>query len=226
MVARDLSPMKILRVRFTFVLSCLLAVMRFAAAQDPKLAPVDLANYEKTVADGHLIALVELQTGENTFTHYRYDRYPGVERLLLEDGSVYMRHVGDSPSEAKWQETADWGASAGPGMMEGKEAAKLDNYAAMIYMPFETAVHKDLSQGGTVWRVIEKSQEDGYESFTIERSREKPHKDGVYPRMGFIKPEGTKDGHLTLRWATAQVKWDADLIPVKVSYSYKDEKTP
>src|SRR5579862_666528 len=78
-------------------------------AQNPKLAPTDLKNFKALADKGHLVAQVELQTGEQTFVRYRYDRFPDAERIVEQDGSVFAR-VG----RREWVVSEDWGKTGDP----------------------------------------------------------------------------------------------------------------
>ena len=78
----------------------------------------------------------------------------------------------------------------------------------------------DQSQGGTVWRFIERTAKDDLEYFTYERSREHPNPDGVYPRFTFLKYKNDTDGHLLVEHFTGNLRDGEKLIPVEVKYSY------
>ena len=192
---------------------------RQAAAQDPSLAEDDLGYFQKQFADGHLIAQAQLQTGPNSLTRYRYDRFPGVQRLVLDDGSVYMNR-GDS-----WVQSGDWSAGGGP-QPDTKNGNKLDEYAAIVMLPFQEPIHNDPKQGKTVWKLADHQEKDGYETFTYEETREHPHKGGVYPQFTFVKRTGDQDGYLALQWFTGQIRSGDQLVPVRVRYDLKKEKTP
>jgi hypothetical protein len=186
-------------------------------AQDVTLAPDDIKNYKALVDKGHMSARVELRTGEKSYLHYRYDCYPGVERMILEDGSTFARVDGK-----EWMKSEDWGKT---GTAAGDDAsAELNNFVGVVNSAFTEPVFHDMSQGGTQWRFIEKSAGDGFESFTYERSREKPHPDGVYPQYTFIKHEGDTDGQLTLAQTAGQLKSDTKEIPFTINYDYSPEK--
>ena len=217
---RNTSFMK-LTPPVVLLIAAMLLAAGLARAQDPKLAPDDLADFAKATADGHLIAQVVLQTGEKTFARYRYDRYPTVQRILQEDGSMYL-----SEGQGIWHESAGWTSPDSSRTLDAKETEKLDNCAALVTLPFQKPVHLDKTQGVTMWRLAGKSAADGYESFIYEQSRRNPRKDGFYPHFTFIKHAGIKDGHLALQWFEAQVRWGGALVPVKVKYDFKAEKTP
>lgn len=187
-----------------------------ARAQDAKLAPTDIKNFKALADKGHLVAQVALQTGEQTYVQYRYDRYPGVERIAQQDGSVFARLKGKA-----WVQSVDWGKS---GDAVGKEKGdELDNFASVANLAFHEPVIHDTSQGGTVWRFVGKDVEDGYTAFAYERSREKPNPEGVYPRFTFIKRDGDKDGHLTLIQLTGQISIGKTLVPYTIAFDYSRE---
>ncbi|HWB59956.1 MAG TPA: hypothetical protein VG733_10710 [Chthoniobacteraceae bacterium] len=212
-----------MRIHPTFIAASCVAAQLFCAgltrAQDPKLAPTDLKNFKALADKGHLIAQVELQTGEQTYLRYRYDRYPGVVRIVEEDGSVYAR-----AKDKGWLKSNDWGKT---GDAAGKEkSAELDNFAGIVELAFAEPHPSDMSQGATVWRFIGKDEEAGFLDFTYERSREKPRKDGAYPRFSFIKREGDKDGHLILSSATGQLTMGEKLTPFEIDFDYAPDAVP
>lgn len=189
-----------------------------ARGQNPKLAPSDIKNFKAMTDKGHLVAQVELQTGEQSFFHYRYDRYPAVERIIEEDGAVFAR-----PKGKAWLKSDDWGKT---GDAAGEEkSAQLDNFAEIVNAAFQEPAFHDMSQGGTVWRFVGKDEEEGYVAYAYERSREKPHPNGVYPRFTFIKRDGDKDGRLLLTMVTGQLVMGdgGKLVPYTISFDYSPE---
>jgi hypothetical protein len=89
-----------------------------------------------------------------------------------------------------------------------------------VNLPFQKGESHDPSQGDFVWRSIDQSKGDTYESFKYELSRERPHPDGVYPEFTFIKYKNDTDGNLLLTDFTAQIHLNGKMTPVTMNYQY------
>ena len=193
-----------------------LAVAFNLHAQDPKLAPLDLKNFKALADKGHFIAQAELQTGIESYLHFRYDRFPSVERIMEQDGSVFARAKGK-----EWVRSGDWGKT---GEAAGKEkSAELDTFATVANAVFlEPKIH-DTTQGAMVWRLVDKDEEPGSIAYTYEQSRERPRSDGIYPRYTFIRREGDKDGKLMLSTLTGQLFLGEKLTPYTINFDCTPE---
>jgi hypothetical protein len=202
------------RWRGVFLLAALVVVFSagLARAQDPKMAPDDLKTTRQVIDKQHLIVFCSLEVESDEYVKFRYDHYPDMERFTLEDG-VYARTKGK-----RWLKSNDWGKTGRPAKKEIVD--ELATFIGIVNMPFNEPKSNDASQGAFVWKSVDQSKGDGYESFTYEQTREKPHPDGVYPRYTFIKYKNDVDGGLLLTDAKAQLRQGEKLIPVELNYQY------
>jgi len=103
-------------------------------------------------------------------------------------------------------------------VIKGDKAAELNNQAAIAEVPLAEPEDRDKTQGGPVWKFIDKTQENDIETFTYERSREKPRPDGVYPRYTFIKYKNDTDGKLLLYRFAGQLRTGDDVTPLQIQF--------
>ncbi len=196
-------------MKLHFLLASLVAAPALLWAQDPTLAPDDL-NYSRGAFEkNHLIAQVDVAA--RTPYHYRYDRYAEVRRIVTDDGVEYAQPKGKS-----WRKSKDWGKTGA--IIKGDKAAELDNQSEVAEVAFTEPETHDASQGGFVWRFIDKGQEGDIETYTYEQSREHPRPTGVYPRYTFVKYKNDTDGKLLLYRFTGQLRSGNDVIPIRIQY--------
>jgi hypothetical protein len=191
------------------ILFLLVSAPTLLRAQDPNLAPDDLKTSREAFDKNHLIAQVNILSGPGKQVHYRYDRYADVRRLQTDDGAEYAQLKGKP-----WRKSTDWGKTGTE--IQGDKAAVLNSRAAIAEVPLTPFEDRDQSQGEPVWKFIEKTHEGDLETFTYERSREKPHPDGVYPRYTFIKYKHDTDGKLLLYRFAGQLRSGDKYTPVQI----------
>ncbi|MEP6672171.1 MAG: hypothetical protein ABJF10_23615 [Chthoniobacter sp.] len=189
-------------------LLCLVSVPVLMRGQDPNLAPDDLKNSREAFDKNHLIAQVNVPGKQ---LHYRYDRYAEVRRIQTDEGMEFAQ-----PKGKAWRKSKDWGKTGT--VIKGDKAAQLDNQAAIAEVPLAEPEDRDKTQGGPVWKLIDKTQENDIETFTYERSREKPRPDGVYPRFTFIKYKSDTDGKLLLYRFAGQLRMGDDVTPLQIQF--------
>lgn len=206
-------PVRILsRMRFHLpILLCLIFAQALLRAQDPALAPDDLKYSREAFDKNHLIAQVNVATQPGAFLHYRYDRYAEVRRIVNDDGSEYAQLKGKS-----WRKSKDWGKT-GP-IVKGDKAAELDNRADVAEVALMEPETRDASQGGFVWKFIEKGEEGDIETYTYEQSREHPRPNGIYPRYTFVKYKNDTDGKLLLYRFAGQLRTGDNVTPIRIQY--------
>ena len=196
------------------VLIFLLTPTSLALAQEPSLAPSNMEFTQKIIAKFHYMASVDFGPEGEPSTHYQYDHYPEgkQERLKTGDG-VFARQKGKS-----WLQSDDWGETGKP--VAEELAEKLDTYVSVVQAQFSVPNGTDTSQGGTVWKFIEKTADKEATYFTYERTREHPHPDGVYPRFTFLKAGPDIDGHLFMCGATGNLRSGEQRFPYTVHLRY------
>jgi len=190
---------------------CLVFASQGVRGQDPNLAPDDLKYSREAYAANHLIARVAVAGQADGVLRYRYDRYADLKRITTNDGVAYAQ-----PKGKPWLKSNDWGKTGSK--VKEAEAGELEWQANIAEAVFVEPEHHDLSQGGTVWKFIEKTAENDVQLFTYERSREKPNPDGVYPRLTFAKFKNNTDGKLLLSRCTGNLRGDHGLIPFDIKY--------
>jgi hypothetical protein len=190
----------------------LLAAGRFADAQNPNLAPQDIA-YSRDAY--HLVAWADLAVKPGQDVHFQFDRYKDgdIERVKTGDGTAYARKNG-----GKWLKSGDWGDTGTP--VDDDFAAQLDTDARVAQVPFLPPTNHDPKQGGTVWKFISQSQDKDVALFVYEESRENPNPGGVYPLYTFEKWPKDQDGSLLLGKVTGQLRSGDGVIPFTVQYDY------
>jgi len=201
-----------LRAALLLFASAFLVSTRPLAAQDPGLAPDNLKFTRKVIEQQHLIVDCSLEVLEGSFVKFRYDHYPDLERITQPD-AVYAR-----PKGKPWLKSDDWGETGST--VDAAKAAELDHMIAIANAPFQEPDPHDPDQGGIVWRAVTHAGGKDFQTYTYERSREKPKADGVYPTYTFIQYKGDKDGRFLLTDFTAQMKDSTHLIPVTIHYDY------
>jgi hypothetical protein len=194
------------------VLLLLVGMISMGHGQEPSLAPDNIEFTKKIVAKFHYVAWVDVEWEENKVTHYQYDHYPGKERLKTAEG-VFVRL-----DDKGWGKSDDWGETGTP--VEPGLADQLDMDVKIVQVQFAPHTDKDASQGGPVWKSIEKTNDKTFIYYTYERSREHPNLDGVYPRFTFMKAEGDIDGQLFLCKSTGQLRSGDRSIPFTVKLDY------
>ena len=182
-------------------------------AQDPKLAQDDLDYTKKVIEKAHLICHVSMRFKEDKYTRYTVDHYAGdVDRIREEEGT-FARLKGK-----RWLRSEDWGKTGKPVTKE--TAAQLDEDLHVALSFLEKPETHDASQGGFVWKFIDRSAEADLEYFTYERTREHPRPTGVYPRYTFIRYKKDKDGELLLNRTKSQFVDGEHVIPVEIKFDY------
>jgi hypothetical protein len=188
-------------------------------AQEPSLAPSDMEFTRKIIKKYHFMTRVALEMEDNKFTQYQYDHYPAsapggeVERIKADEG-VFARQKGK-----RWLKSDDWGETGTP--VADELVQKLNMDVEVVSTAFAMPHDLDATQGGTVWKFIERAEDKNFTYYTYERSRERPHPDGVYPRLTFMKAAHDVDGRLFLCKMTAQLRsGGAKRIPVNMHFIY------
>lgn len=193
------------------ILLGLLSAPAFLRAQDPALAPDNLKYSRAAFDKNHLIAQVNVVTQPGTVLHYRYDRYAEVRRIMNDDGSEYAQLKGKS-----WRKSKDWGKTGT--IVKKDKAEELDNRCDVAEVALTEPETHDASQGGFVWKFIEKGEEGDIETYTYEQSREHPRPTGVYPRYTFVKYKNDTDGQLLLYRFAGQLRSGESVTPIRIQY--------
>jgi len=191
------------------ILFFLVSAAALLRGQDPNLAPDDIQYSREAYDKNHLIAQVNILSGPGQKVHYRYDRYSDVRRIQTDDGLEYAQ-----PNGKPWRKSKDWGKTGA--VIKGDKAGELDNQAEIAELPLAEPKDHDMTQGGPVWKFIEKTVENDIETFTYERSREKPRPGGVYPRFTFVKYKNDTDGKLLLYRFAGQLRNGNDVTPLQI----------
>ena len=181
------------------------------SAQNPGLAPADLKFTRAAFTHNHLVARVELQVEKNKYVRYQYDRYPDLVRINLDGGATYAK-----PKAKAWLKSNDWGET-GTGVNADK-AAELDANAKIAELPLQEGEGLDKTQGGTVWKLANRTKRETSEYFTYEKSRERPRIDGYYPRYTFVKFKDAADGKLLRSHYSGQLRACSRLVPIEARY--------
>ena len=181
--------------------------------QNPELAPSDLA-YSKLFAAKHrLVAHVSYETPLKESVKFQYERCPGLVRIITGDKGEYARSKGQV-----WLRSSDWGQSGDPA--EDSMGRLLDFYAELAEIPWAETTHQDKGQGDEVWKLKNHSEANGVERFTYEETRQRPKPGKLYPLFTFAKHRNDTEGRLLLEHFSANVRSNADLIPVEIQFGY------
>jgi len=195
-----------------FLATFLIACARALLAQDPALAPHDLAYTREVMNHTAIEADVVLHTGSNASEQFIYRSTP--ETITL-DGKVYAR-----TAKGEWMDRGGDGSGT-PQSVASEISDELDTFAQIIRLPFAPNVTHDKRQGAFIWKKVAQTTATNCSLFTYELSREHPRPDGVYPRCTFIKYQGDTDGKLLMVGSEANLINDTGkLFPVTVLYKY------
>jgi len=207
-----------LRVWCPFKIALLVAVLLPDAlmGQDQSRAPDDL-DYTKSYIEENGVACDVRLSGESLPEFaYQYERRPHIEKLIL------PKQIFERRDDGIWLKTDDWGKLGEP--VDRSETSQLDQYESIPNHAFQVAAKpNDMSQGGTVWRFVDKQEEKNVHYFRYERTRERPRPDGIYPQFTFISWDESEDGQLLLTHFEAPLYDEAGhYLIAKVDYHFKN----
>ncbi|HWB61259.1 MAG TPA: hypothetical protein VG733_17390, partial [Chthoniobacteraceae bacterium] len=162
---------------------------------------------------GHFIAIAQV-LANGSDPGFRYDSFPGVERIIAPDGKVFTRAQGKP-----WMESADWGKTGAPA--DEKRAADLDALVELAHRPFQP-VAPDPVEGAARWR----QADPGGNTFDL--TREKPSRSPAHPYPHFEFHENPDESaEIFLRLVDAFWRWNGATAHVYVFYFYpQGEKSP
>ena len=187
-----------------------------AHAQDPALAPDDLKFTQSTFPNTRILADVVLGAGSSDVEQFHYEWMPESEKITK---SNKFPHTYTRAREKRWLEQGSEGKTSAAA---AATARRLDFYAAAARSPFDPPHPRDKTQGENVWKFVDHTGGDGWESFTYERTREHPRPDGVYPKFTFVKHPSDEDGKLMLGDFSAQLTGtEGKQIPISIRYGYE-----
>ena len=173
--------------------------------------------WEDSVAQskkGHLIAMVA--TGkEQSAVLFRFDSFPGVERVVTGDGTAFAR-----PSGKDWHASSDWGKSGKPATK--KQSAELEAVVDLALRAFQP-IAPDPKEGAVVWKPAKQEANSVDSRFVQSREKPRPGKD-AYPTMAFVEFKGEEPATL-LRGVLASWPWKGSTLPVSVGYYYSPQET-
>ncbi len=187
-------------------------------AQEPSLAPSNLAFTLKVLSKYHGVAWVTLELQANQYTHFQYDDYPDkdpkaeTERIKADEGVFFRRGNGH------WTDSKNGDSTDKP--VSDDLNQKLNMFVDVVGTLFAKTMNLDATQGATVWKFIEQSKDKTFTYFTYEKSREHPNPGGAYPRFTFKKAKNDTDGQLFLSRMTAQLRSGEKRIPVTIELDY------
>ncbi|HWB59905.1 MAG TPA: hypothetical protein VG733_10440 [Chthoniobacteraceae bacterium] len=196
-----------------------------AIANARKWLPESLAHSRK----GHFTAVVEVATeAGKPLAAFRYDRFPGVERMLADDDALFARRAGVK----KWRESADWGKTGAPA--DAKRSAELDAMVELALRALQPPV-RDPREGDVKWRRLPSPNPPPIppglagivppmlDDYTFEQGRENPAPPGErapYPFFHFGSTDDTVSDEPALDTMIAHWKWYGADAKVTVNYFY------
>ncbi len=197
------------------MLACVFALMVCAPvlAQDPAQVDSNLRYTREFAAANHLIAQVALEEQPGKILQFKLDRYPDVIRITTADGTTFAQVKGKS-----WLKSKDWGKTGTK--VKSDKTTELDWMLGIVEAPFAEPAHNDTSQGGSVWKLLEKITRGDVEFFRFERSREFPKPDAKYPIYTFVKYKSAVDGSLLLNHLAANLRTGDLNLPLEIKFDY------
>ncbi len=131
----------------------------------------------------------------------------------MADGVAYVQLSGKP-----WLKSKDWGKTGSK--VDKATAEDMEMFASLVEQVMEKSVHRDQSQGGTVWKLLKANTKSDPQQFTYEESRQKPRPNGFYPRYTFMKYKRDKDGKLLLWRFDGQFHLKGSTVPTKIQFDY------
>jgi hypothetical protein len=180
--------------------------------QDPNLVTDNLQYSRELFATNHLVMHVTTERGsQQQGAQYRYDRLAEVKRIAEEDGMTYAQLKGQA-----WLKSKDWGKSGLS--VTSEKAHELDQQVQLAEAALAEPDLRDKGQGGSVWKLIDQTEENNVQTFSYERTRERPKPDGVYPRYSFVKYKDDVDGKLMLNRFVGQLRAGKEVVTLDAKF--------